>query len=233
MPLITVGVLKAADASNSDSYYAAIADAMSAYAGAYAVDTPLRVAHFLSQIGHESGFRIIEENGSYSVQRMRQIFGCKGGNKNYDAERDDCKLGRLRAKLWSEPSAYARNPEKLLSYVYASRLGNGDEDTGDGFRYRGRGMIQLTGRTNYDAFTTAHNARNPDDIRDFVHEPDLLVREPKLGVESAFYFWDVRKINAMADLDDVVKVTLAVNGGTNGLADRKVRLAHVKKALGI
>jgi predicted chitinase len=186
MPLVTIGLLRAAEPSNPDSYYATLVDSMCVYAERYAIDTPLRLAHFLSQIGHESGFRIIEENGSYSVPRMRQVFGCKGGSKNYDAQRDDCAFGRLREKLWTERVTYSRNPRNLLSYVYASRLGNGDEGTGDGFHYRGRGMIQLTGRTNYGAFTAAHNARNPEEIRDFVDDPDLLLKVPKFGVESAY-----------------------------------------------
>lgn len=230
---ITVELLRAADSSNPDSYYASIVDAMDSYAQSYAVDTALRVAHFLSQIGHESGFRAVEENGSYGEQRMHQIFGCKGGSKNYDAARDDCTLGRLRDKLWTEPATYARNPKNLLSYAYASRLGNGDEASSDGYHYRGRGMIQLTGKANYAAFTAAHNAKNPDEQRSFVDDPDLIVTMPKFGVESAFFFWDARGLNAIADRDDATAVTIAVNGGTNGLPDREARLGNVKTVLGI
>src|SRR5690349_7346200 len=90
---ITIALLQAADSSNPDSYYASILDAMNDHARHYAVDTPLRVAHFLAQMGHESSFRAIEENGNFSAKRMRQVFGCKGGSKNYDAGRDDCRLG--------------------------------------------------------------------------------------------------------------------------------------------
>jgi len=230
---ITAALLRAADTSNPADYYDAIAEAMNEYAQVYEIDTALRIAHFLSQIGHESGFRVVQENGKYSATRMRQIFGCKGGMKNYDAATDDCKLGQLRQKLWTEESRYAGNAKNLLAYVYASRLGNGDEATGDGYSYRGRGMMQLTGKSNYQNFTDAHNAKNPNDPRDFVAEPDLLLTHPQYGIESAYFFWDARRINRIADADDVVKVTMAVNGGTIGLPDREARLKKLKKALGI
>jgi predicted chitinase len=236
---ITVALLRAADASNADAYYATIVDALNDYAHRYDVDTPLRLAHFLAQIGHESGFRPLEENGNYSAPRMREIFGCRGGRSQYDRASDECRLGsdgqpaRLRPKLWLEADSYAGNPARLLAYVYANRLGNGDEASGDGYRYRGRGLIQLTGKTNYAAFTEAHNARTPADPRDFVAEPELLMSERKYAIESAFYYWDARTVNALADLDDLEQVTRAVNGGLNGLEDRGVRLASIKKALGI
>jgi predicted chitinase len=230
---ITIALLKAADSSNSDEYYGGIADAMNRYAEIYALNTPIRIAHFLSQIGHESGFKIVEENGSYSATRMREVFGCMGGMKNYDKTKDDCKFGRLRAKLWSEEAKYAHNPKNLLGYVYASRLGNGDEASGDGYAYRGRGMIQLTGRNNYAKFTALHNSKNPADPRDFVAHPELIATDIQYGIESAFFFWDSRNINAIADSDDVIKVTEAVNGGTIGLEDRKMRLQKIKAAMGI
>jgi len=192
------------------------------------------VAHFLSQIGHESKFKIVEENGSYNAKRMREVFGCKGGMKNYDKNKDECTGERLRDKLWTEESKYANNANNLLAYVYAGpRLGNGDEASGDGYKYRGRGMIQLTFKDNYSKFTAAHNQKNPGDPRDFVADPDVLLTDPKYAVESAFYFWDDRKINPLADDDNAVKVTKAVNGGLNGLPDREARLKRIKAALGI
>lgn len=230
---MTTALLKAADSTNKDAYYDSIVEMMNEYAEAYAIDTALRVAHFLSQIGHESGFRIVEENGNYSAARMRKIFGCKGGSKNYDTAKDDCTRGRLRDKLWTEETTYAGNSKNLLGYVYASRLGNGDEASGDGYKYRGRGMMQLTGKQNYSKFTASHNEKNPDDPRDFVANPDLLVTDTKYGIESAYFFWDARRINAIADSDNVRDVTIAVNGGLNGLPDREARLTRVKKALGI
>ena len=170
---------------------------------------------------------------------MRQVFGCKGGQAPYDRVRDECRLGpdgqplRLRPKLWTDSDFYANNAEHLLGYVYADRLGNGSEASGDGYRYRGRGLIQLTGKDNYAAFTAAHNVRDANDPRDFVLEPDLLLSELKYAIESAFHYWDARKVNALADADDLEAVTRAVNGGLNGVDDRGARLANIKKALGI
>jgi predicted chitinase len=208
---------------------------MNRYAAAYAINNALRVAHFLSQIGHESGFRIVEENGSYNARRMREVFGCRGGSAKYNGARDDCTTGRLRDKLWTEEIKYAHNSQNLLAYVYALRLGNGDEASGDGFKYRGRGMMQLTGRINYAQFTASHNEKNPNDPRDFVANPDLLASrtDTPYGVESAYFFWNSRGLNAIADSDNVGKVTTAVNGGLNGLPDREARLKRVKNVLGI
>lgn len=239
LPLVTVDLLTAADGSNGADYYRRIVGAINLCAGTYLVDTPLRLAHFLSQIGHESAFRATEEDGRYSAPRMREIFGCKGGAARYVKAADDCALGadgkpaRLRPKLWTAEATYAGNARNLLSYVYALRLGNGDEISGDGYRYRGRGLIQLTGKSNYQSFTDCHNTRNPNDRRDFVANPDLLVTDLNYAIESAFYFWDARDINQAADQDDVVEVTRRVNGGTNGLTDREARLARIKTALGI
>lgn len=232
---ITVELLLAAEPGNSAAYYDGIVDAMNAYATAYQVDTRLRIAHFLAQIGHESRFTPIEENGNYSPKRMREIFGCRGGPSKYDKQADECSLGtdaRLRPKLWLEEARYAHNPANLLSYAYASRFDNGDEASGDGYRYRGRGLIQLTFKANYQAFTERHNARNPDDPQDFVLEPDLLVTQRKYAIESAFFFWDTTKLNDEADKDDLEAVTRKINGGLNGLADRRARLGRIKQAMG-
>ncbi len=231
-PLITPALLLAAEPGIVAAYSNDIAPAMDAYARAYAVNTKLRIAHFLAQMGHESSFKVREEDGVYSAKRMREVFGCKGGMKQYNAATGDCRLGRLRDKLWTQESTYAGNAKNLLSYAYASRNGNGDEASGEGFAYRGRGMVQLTGKSNYALFTKAHNAKNPDDLQDFVRNPDLLSKQLKYGVESAFFFWDNNRLNALADRDDVKAVTIAVNGGENGLPDRMARLARVKKALG-
>ncbi len=237
---ITTALLRASDSSNTNEYYDSLIEIMNQYAQVYAINTPLRIAHFLAQIGHESGFKIIEENGNYTAKRMREIFGCKGGAKKYNAAKDECTLGRLRDKLWTDEARYAQSAKKLLSYVYCSRGGNGNEASGDGYLFRGRGMMQLTFKKNYQAFTITHNKKNPDDRQDFVAKPELL-KEKKYAVESAFFYWDSRKINAIADTDNVKKVSILVNGGDpndvnyepNGLSDRKKRLERVKKALGI
>lgn len=229
---ITSAVLIAAEPKNSMEYYDSIIDILNLYAASYSITTPLRVAHFISQVAHESALRTVEEKGHYSARRMRQVFGCKGGARNYDSVVDDARRGRLRDKLWNEENKYANNPENLLNYVYASRLGNGDEESGDGFRYRGRGMMQLTGKANYAAFTAVHNQHDPGDKRDFVATPDLLATR-QYGIESAFYFWESRHLNKLADIDDLAQVTLRINGGYNGLDDRTARLKRVKHVLGI
>lgn len=237
---ITLEALKAADTSNDDAYYRSILPGMQTYATAYAVNTGLRIAHFLSQIGHESGFKAVLENGNYSAPRMQEIFGCKGGPKNFDKITGDAKIDpatqrpmRLRDKLWTQAKDYAGNPSKLLSYVYAGRLGNGDEASGDGFKYRGRGMIQLTGKSNYQKFSDAHNAHLKTDQQDFVANPDLLVSNIGYAVESAFYFWDSANVAVSADADDINAVTLKINGGLNGLDDRRARLIKIKAVLGL
>ena len=238
--IITTALLKAADATNTNKYYDSIIEIMNHNAQIYAVNTPLRIAHFLAQISHESGFKMVEESGNYSAKRMREIFGCKGGSKNYIAAKDECTLGRLRNKLWIEEAKYSHNPKNLLNYVYSLRMGNGNEASGDGYRFRGRGMMQITGKHNYQAFTIMHNKKNPNDTQDFVEKPELL-KESKYSVESAFFYWESHNINAIADIDNVKNVSIAVNGGNpndinyepNGLHDRKVRLLRIKEELGI
>ena len=158
-------------------------------------DSRLRLAHFFAQVLHESGcMRFDMENLNYSSEALQKVFG------KYFTSRE-------------EADAYARNPEKIANRVYAGRMGNGDETSGDGWKYRGRGLIQLTGRSNYKAFA--------DWIGD-VHvmdEPDLVSTE--YAVHSAVFFWDRNDLNRLADKDDVVGVTTRINGGVNGLAHRR------------
>ncbi|PWK86745.1 putative chitinase [Fulvimonas soli] len=229
---ITMQMLEAADPDGSSATHEAVLGYLNKFAREYAVNTPARMAHFLSQIGHESGFQATTESLSYSAKRMHQIFGCKGGPKNYSAAQDDCTKGRLRDKLWTQQSDYEHNAENLGNYVYANRNGNGDEASGDGYKYRGRGLIQLTGRTNYQGFQDRHNALNPDDQQSFIDHPELVADNTEYAVESAFYFWDAHGINATADTGTVKDVTEAVNGGTNGYDDRKKRYNAVACLLG-
>jgi len=209
------------------------------YAGIYKIYDKREIAHFLSQIGHESQFRVIEENLSYNPKRMREVFGCKGGQRNYVASTDSCTLGRLREKLWTQESYYANNAKNLGDYVYSNRMGNGDEASGEGYKYRGRGMIQLTGKSAYDSFSKIHNEMNPNDFKDFANNPNLLLEELEYGIESAFSFW-VRKTNkngdylsTIAKTGSVSQVTQIVNGGQNGYSDRLARFNRVAPLLGI
>ena len=163
----------------------------------YEITTPQRQAMFLAQLAHESGsFRFVEENLNYSVEALQRVF------KKYFPT-DELAL------------MYARQPEKIANRVYANRMGNGDEASGDGWKYRGRGLIQLTGKDNYAAFSLKAN-------NNALLEPDL-VAEPELAAMSAGWFWDTNGLNKLSDTGDVRAVTRRINGGFNGLADREAK----------
>jgi predicted chitinase len=233
--IITLEMVYAANLRSNINQCKAILPYLNKYAKSYGMNSSRVIAHFLSQIGHESGFRSTTENTSYSAIRMRQIFGCKGGSKNYERASDSCRLGELRTKLWTHESDYARKPEALANYVYADRMGNGNEQSGDGYKYRGRGLIQLTGRDKYEGITSYHNENNPDDLQDFVDSPNLIGNNIEYAVSSAFYYWYVFRTMQ----DDVVEsatvreVTRMVNGGYNGLLDRESRYSAVCLEMGI
>ena len=166
------------------------------------ITNPLRLAHFLAQCGHESaGFKAIQENLNYSADGLKKIFP-----KYFP--------GNLA-------EGYARNPEKIASKVYGSRMGNGDETTKEGFKFRGRGYIQLTGKDNYTKFAKFIG-------EDTVSNPDLVAT--KYPLASAAFFFDSNKLWAICDkgADDatVTAVTKRVNGGTIGLPDR---IKHFKE----
>lgn len=165
----------------------------------FEINTPRRLAHFLSQCGHESGgFKRTVENLNYSAEGLLRTFP-----RHFTTE--------LAAQ-------YARQPERIANRVYRSRMSNGDEASGDGWRFRGRGYIQLTGRANYTAF----NRFVTDDV---VANPDLVAtRHPLL---SAGWFWHTNKLNALADVGTVEQVTRRVNGGTHGLDDRTARFNRI------
>jgi predicted chitinase/peptidoglycan hydrolase-like protein with peptidoglycan-binding domain len=219
--LITLEMLHVANPNGTDDYHNRILPFLNKYATSYEINTPERIAHFLSQIGHESRFKAVEEDLNYSEKNMKKVFGCKPGSW----VNDDCpEEKRVRLKLWNHPDQYSRNPEKLGNYVYADRLGNGNEDSGEGYKYRGRGLIQLTGKANYQMFTNIHNKKNPDDKKDFVSNPELIVSELQYGIESAFVWWDQNHVNTLCNGrsdEDVKNVTYKVNGGYNGLEERK------------
>jgi predicted chitinase len=231
--LITMEMLQITKPSSDSSYYEEILPYLNEYADAYEVNTPIRIAHFLAQVGHESGFRVRSEDGNYSATRMREIFGCVGGKKNYNKATDECSLGRLRDKLWTDETTYANNPRKLLSFVYSSRMGNGDEASEDGYKFRGRGIIQLTGKNNYRKYTEIHNSANPGDVKDFVENPDLIITTAKYGVESGFVYWAMVNANTIADADNSERLTIAINGGMNGYDERIECLEKLKAHLGL
>jgi putative chitinase len=164
----------------------------------FGIDNPLKLSHFLSQCAHESGnFKFVKENLNYSADGLRKIFP-----KYFPT----IELA----------NKYARQPEKIANKVYGGRMGNGDEASGDGFKFRGRGYIQLTGKDNYAAFD-----KFVDD--DIMADPDLVAT--KYPLTSAAFFFHKNKLWDVCDKghgDDIVlAVTKRVNGGTHGLADRQ------------
>lgn len=172
----------------------------------FQINTPLRLCHFLAQCAHESGnFKAVTENLNYSPVSLLKVFGKYFNEKNVEA--------------------YARKPEKIANLVYGNRMGNGPEATGEGFKYRGRGYIQLTGKVNYQSFDKVVD-------EDVTANPDLVAT--KYPLLSAAWFWNSRTLNALADKGatdaDVTAITKKVNGGTHGLEDR---IAKFKKFYGV
>ena len=175
----------------------------------FGVTNALRLAHFLAQAGHESGgFRVTQENLNYSAKGLVGIF------KKY-FKRPDGTVDEPKA------AAYAKKPEKIANLVYGGRMGNGAEASGDGYKFRGRGYIQLTGKDNYTAFGKSIGV-------DMSVNPDSVASTHALT--SAAWFWSKNKLNEIADTgatDEVVtKITKRVNGGTIGLPDR---IKHFKE----
>lgn len=158
-------------------------------------DNPRRVAGFLAQIAHESGgFNFVKENLNYSADGLRKIF------PKYFPNDDLAKQ-------------YARQPEKIANRVYANRMNNGPEESGDGFRFCGRGLIQLTGRANYTKFA--------EDLGMSIEDTIAYLETPNGAVASAGWFWDNNKLNQYCDSNDFITLTKRINGGTIGLQDRQ------------
>jgi putative chitinase len=162
--------------------------------------SPIRAAHFFAQTSHETGgFKAFSENLNYSAQGLQGIFG-----KYFPGTLEE---------------SYARQPEKIANRVYADRMGNGNEASGDGWKYRGRGALQLTGKANYEAFAKylGHN--------EVLENPDLVAT--KYAFESAMFFFERNKLWEICDkgINDaaILALTKRINGGTHGLDDRKVK----------
>ena len=171
----------------------------------FKINTPERVAMFLAQVGHESGgLKTVKENLNYSAERLVQVF----------------------PKYFRNVSAasYARNPEKIANRVYANRMGNGPEESGDGWKYRGRGAIQLTGKDNYSRFAK--------DMGMTLADVPSYLETPEGAIMSAGWFWDVNKLNAPSDAEDVEAATRKINGGVIGLEDRKKHYKKIKSIVG-
>jgi putative chitinase len=173
----------------------------------YEINTVNRVAGFIAQCAHESNnFRVLQENLNYSSKALDAIFG------------------KYFVRAGRNAKEYHRQPEKIANVIYASRMDNGDTASGDGWRFRGRGVIQLTGRHNYTKFGSSLSITAEQAIK--------YVKTKKGALESACWFWDTNKINRYADKQDITGMTKRINGGTIGLADRKKHYKHALEVLG-
>jgi len=171
---------------------------------AYHVNTPLRIAHFMAQIEHESGLKPISENLSYSAKGLSTTF-----KKYFPTPADTLR--------------YERKPELIANKVYANRMSNGSESSGDGWKYRGRGFLQITGKDNYLILSI-------DARIDCFNNPDILLQEANAMI-SALWFWKKHKLNDLADVDNIEAITKKINGGFNGLVHRKELLIKWKNII--
>jgi putative chitinase len=173
----------------------------------YDINTPERIAAFVAQCAHESGnFKFIKENLNYRWQSLRKVFP-----KYFPT--DDLAM------------QYERKPEMIANRVYASRMGNGNEASGDGWKYRGRGLIQLTGRNNYEAFA--------ESLEISVDEAVEYLNTFEGASQSACWFWETNKLNRWADAKDIKELTRRINGGYIGLDDRIKHYNHALHVMGV
>lgn len=183
------------------------ADALNETFNRFQIDTPIRQASFIGQCGHECGnFKVLEENLNYRAATLLKLFP------------------KTPKRSWGftpqEAAEYEKQPKKIANRIYGNRMNNRDEASGDGFRFRGRGILQLTGAANY------HHASKALGV-DFIMEPDL-VATPQYAALTAGWFWSTHRINHFADMQDWVGMTKKINGGTIGLDDR---IKHIMQAL--
>lgn len=167
----------------------------------FAIDTPYRIAGFVSNIAHESaGFKFVTENLNYSAASLMRVWSS-------------------RFPTLEIAQRYAMQPEKIANRAYADRMGNGNEASGDGAKFLGRGLIQLTGKNNYVAFSMACD-------NEALQHPEI-VEQPKYAAESAGWFWSVNKLNTLADAQDVQGMCKRINGGFHGLDDRQMKYSKI------
>jgi putative chitinase len=183
-------------------------DALNKILPDYEIDTPERVAAFVAQSAHESGnFTALHENLNYRAETLRKVF------PKYFTDAS-------AAQIASQPN----KAELIANRVYANRMGNGDESSGDGYRYCGRGLIQLTGKSNYQAF--AESIETP------VEQIPEFLATFEGAIQSACWFWESNNLNQYADSGDVVTMTKRINGGTIGLEDRQKHYNHALQVFG-
>ena len=201
--MITKELLCSLFPSTSESILESYVEPLNSACDKFEINNSSRVAMFIAQIGHESGgLKVVHENLNYKAEGLIKIF------PKYFRDAD--------------PNDYAHQPEKIANRVYANRMGNGDEESGDGYRYRGRGLIQLTGHDNYQHFA--------NDVGMSIEEAVEYLETPDGATMSAAWFWNTRHLNDAADAGDIVGCTKKINGGTIGLEDRT---HHYEKALSL
>lgn len=197
---------KLSEVLKGNAYVADWCEALNKMLPQYEIDTLNRAVGFIAQCAHESGnFKFLKENLNYRWDSLRRVFPKYFPNDQIAKE-------------------YAHKPEAIANRVYANRMGNGPESTGDGFRYCGRGLIQLTGKNNYAAFAKFIEM-------DLAKVPAYLTTFDG-AVEGACWFWAANNLNTLADNRDVKNMTRVINGGYNGLQDRLEKYATIYKILG-
>ncbi|MEQ9262773.1 MAG: peptidoglycan-binding protein [Owenweeksia sp.] len=205
---LTLTLLKTIMPQGRESRLAMFCPALNRQLPDYQITSPLRQAHFLAQIAHESAqLNTTIENLNYSAKALRSVFG-----KYFPSD--------------EMANAYARQPEKIGSRIYADRMGNGNETSTEGWKFRGRGLIQLTGKDNYRRFGQATGS-------DYIQNPEPVDTDADIAVQAACWYWNIHKLNHYADADDIRSITRKINGGYNGMDDREALLKRAKQAFNI
>lgn len=172
----------------------------------YDINTPKRIAYFMAQCHHESGgFVFVSENLNYKATGLVKVFP-----KYFDE---------------NTAKAYEKQPQKIANRVYANRMGNGDEASGDGFKYAGKGIIQLTGKDNYTRFAQS--------LEISVEDAAEYMKTFEGAAQSACWFWETNNLNKFADAGDLKTMTRVINGGFKGMEDRELQFARISKLLGM
>ena len=189
-----------------DQWHAALAQLLPDYE----INTPQRVAAFVAQCAHESGgFMVLKENLNYKAPSLRKLF-----SKYFPTD-----------ELAQQYASMPNKQEAIANRIYASRMGNGDESSGDGYRFCGRGLIQLTGRDNYTFFAGSLSIS--------VEDASEYLQTFEGAAQSACWFWETNNLNQWADKNDIVTLTKRINGGTIGLEDRIKHYEHALHVLGV
>lgn len=179
----------------------------------YEINNNLRISNFLAQTCHESNYYLrLEESLNYSVHGLSATWSSR--------------FPTDIAEKYGRTASQEANQAAIANIAYQNRMGNGNEASGDGYKYRGRGLIQLTGKDNYQRFS--HDVFNDDSL---VNNPDLITKEKKIAIHSAAWFWKINNINSCADQNDVRAVSKKINGGTIGLEERKQLTEDFKRKL--